>query len=291
MPDAIRTLAIVVNSQKHGATELAQNLMATAAGSGVAVRITEKFPIPPGFLENCDACCVIGGDGTLLGIAAEAARGQVPVIGVNRGHLGFLTTLSAEEARLLFPSILAGNFKVSRRSLLQCRIGGNSTPPATRTALNDIVIKEERNSHLVRLEVQADDDFVTDYFSDGLIISTPTGSTAYNLSAGGPLIHPDAAVIAMTPICPHTLSNRSIIFPDTVRLRIRNRDPQAKLLVAADGQQNPVQCCGGLIEITLSANRLPLVQHTDHTHFSVVRQKLNWSGNNDPQPARTDTAV
>lgn len=281
MPDAIRTLALVVNAQKTGASDLAQNLLATADDAGVNVRITDKFPIPSGFLNHCDACCVIGGDGTLLGIAADAAREHVPVIGVNRGHLGFLTTLSAEEARLHFSSILAGNFKISRRSLIQCRIGGNShgaAAPSALTALNDIVIKEERNSHLVRLEVHADDDLVTDYFSDGLIVSTPTGSTAYNLSAGGPLIYPDAAVIAMTPICPHTLSNRSIIFPDTVRLRIRNRDPQARLLVAADGQQNPVQCCGGLIEITLSGHHLPLVQHADHTHFSVVRQKLNWSG-------------
>jgi NAD+ kinase len=311
MPDAIRTLALVVNARKNGAFELAQNLLAAAVAAGVTVRATDTFPIPAGFLGNCDACCVIGGDGTLLGIASDAAREQVPVIGVNRGHLGFLTTLSAEEARLHFTSILAGNFKISRRSLLQCRVCGNNhavgnhadgapiaskpadgnhtasepaaaTPAATLTALNDIVIKEDRNSHLVRLEVYANDQQVTDYFSDGLIVSTPTGSTAYNLSAGGPLIYPDAAVIAMTPICPHTLTNRSIIFPDGVRLRIRNRDSQSRLLVAADGQQNPVLCGGDFIEITLSPRRLPLVQHVDYAHFAVVRKKLNWTGGHGP---------
>jgi NAD+ kinase len=299
MPDAIRTLALVVNARKNGASDLAQNLLAAAAAAGVTVRATDTFPVPPGFLAGCDACCVIGGDGTLLGIASDAARAQVPVIGVNRGHLGFLTTLSAEEARLHFTSILAGHFKISRRSLLQCRVcAGNpdtATPDAapnraaadhaaaaTLTALNDIVIKEDRNSHLVRLEVYANDHQVTDYFSDGLIVSTPTGSTAYNLSAGGPLIYPDAAVIAMTPICPHTLTNRSIIFPDGVRLRIRNRDPQSKLLVAADGQQNPVLCGGDFIEITLSPRRLPLVQHVDYAHFAVVRKKLNWTGGHGP---------
>lgn len=286
MPAAIRTLALVVNAQKNGASELAQTLLAIAAGAGVTVRATDSFPIPAGFLNNCDACCVIGGDGTLLGIAADAAREQVPVIGVNRGHLGFLTTLSADEAPRHFASILAGDFKVSRRSLLQCRIegcgNGGAPAPATLSALNDIVIKDERNSHLVRLKVHADDQFVTDYFSDGLIVSTPTGSTAYNLSAGGPLMYPDAAIVAMTPICPHTLSNRSIIFPDTVRLRIRNLDPQARLLVAADGKQNPMLCGDGLVEITLSPLRLPLVQHALHSHFSVVRKKLNWSGTPGP---------
>ncbi|AWI10712.1 NAD(+)/NADH kinase [Ereboglobus luteus] len=281
MPAAIRSLALVVNARKTGAADLAQSLLATADKLGVTVRSTDQFPVPQNFLADCDACCVIGGDGTLLGIAADAARGQIPIIGVNRGYLGFLTTLSADEAPRQFQEILAGKFQISHRSLIQCRIDCDDTP-LTLTALNDIVIKDERNSQLVRLEVYADDQLVTDYFSDGLIVSTPTGSTAYNLSAGGPLIHPDAAVIAMTPICPHTLSNRSIIFRDDVRLRIRNRDPQARLLVAADGRQNPILCESKPFEITLAPMRLPLVQHADYAHFSVVRKKLNWSGSHGP---------
>jgi len=295
MPAAIRTLALVVNAQKTGAPDLARTLLAIAQESGAATRITETFPAPDAFLKNCDACCVIGGDGTLLGIAAAAAREQVPVIGVNRGNLGFLTTFTADEARADFPGLLAGNYQLSHRSLLQCQIGPTAAPspsalqpfspstlrvsvPLTLLALNDIVIKAERNSHLVRLEVLADGEYVTDYFSDGLIFSTPTGSTAYNLSAGGPLIHPGAEVIAMTPVSPHTLSNRSIIFRHNVRLQIRNRDAQARLLVSADGQQNPVLCGDAPLEITLSQHRLPLIQRPGHSHFSIVRQKLKWSG-------------
>jgi len=291
MPAAIRTLALVVNAQKSGAPDLARALLAIAQKSGVETRITDAFPIPAGFLKNCDACCVIGGDGTLLGIAADAAREQVPVIGVNRGNLGFLTTFSAEEARAGLGDLLAGNFEISRRSLLQCKIdcAAPSAPlsplspltlhaPLALHALNDIVIKDERNSRLVRLEVLADGELVTDYFSDGLVFSTPTGSTAYNLSAGGPLIYPSAEVIAMTPVCPHTLTNRTIIFRQDVRLQIRNRDEHARLLIGADGLQNPVLCGDAPIEITLSPDRLALIQRAGHSHFSVVRQKLKWSG-------------
>ena len=280
MPAAIRTLALIVNAQKSGAPDLAHDLLVITKKSGVTTRISDTFPAPAGFLKNCDACCVIGGDGTLLGIAADAAREQVPVIGVNRGNLGFLTTFTADEARAGFADLLAGNFQLSSRSLLQCKISATADCPAPRTlnALNDIVIKDEHNSHLVRLEVLADDEFITDYFSDGLIFSTPTGSTAYNLSAGGPLIHPSAEVIAMTPISPHTLTNRSIIFRHDVRLQIRNRNEQARLLVSADGQQNPVLCGDGRMEITLSPHRLPLIQRPNYSHFSVLRQKLKWSG-------------
>ena len=280
MPAAIRTLALIVNAQKAGAPDLARALLAIAQKAGVATRITETFPAPAGFLKNCDACCAIGGDGTLLGIAADAAREQVPVIGVNRGNLGFLTTFTADEARAGFADLLAGNFQLSRRSLLQCKIGATASRPAplALTALNDIVIKDERNSHLVRLEVLADGEHITDYLSDGLILSTPTGSTAYNLSAGGPLIHPSAEVIAMTPICPHTLTNRTIIFRQDVCLQIRNRDEQARLLAGADGLQSPVPCGDAPIEITLSPCRLALVQRPDYSHSSVVRQKLKWSG-------------
>jgi NAD+ kinase len=274
-PHPFRSLAFVINEKKAGASQLGEALMALAREHGVAVRATHQFPPPEAWLRGCDACCVIGGDGTLLGVVREAARQQVPIIGVNRGSLGFLTTYSAEEVRAQFPALLAGDYQIAWRSLLSC-----ATAPGqpAEFALNDVLLKDERNSHLVRLEVYADDELITDYFSDGLIFSTPTGSTAYNLSAGGPLIHPAAEVIAMTPICPHTLSNRSIIFPQGVKLRIFNCADQARLLVGIDGQRQLVSCADAPIEISLASLRLPLVQRRDYAHFSVVRTKLKWSG-------------
>jgi len=270
----IRTLVFVVNEGKSGAPELALALEEIARGEGVAVRVTGKFPIEDHDLKGCDACCVIGGDGTLLGVVRAAAHQQIPVIGVNRGSLGFLTTFSAEEARSHFVGLLHGEFTVARRSLLDCSTG----PGQHDLALNDVLIKAEANSRLAQLEVYADGKLVTEYYCDGLIFSTPTGSTAYNLSAGGPLIHPSAEVIAMTPICPHTLSNRSIIFRQNVNLEVYNRGSNARLLVAMDGQRNLVSCETSPVRISVSSHTLLLAQRLDYSHFAVVRTKLKWSG-------------
>lgn len=269
----IHRLAFVVNHQKSGAPEVAADLKTLAEAHGVQVTESTTHPIPEGFLEGFDACCVIGGDGTLLGVVAEAARSGVPVIGVNRGSLGFLTIFSAEEARHCLPELLTGGFNVVERGLLSCQIG-----PHHSLALNDVVIKEAGNSRLVRLCVKADRELVTDYLCDGLIFSSPTGSTAYNLSAGGPLIHPGAEVIAMTPICPHTLSNRAIIFRQNVHLEVTSLIPQSSLTVAADGIRLPSPSEGQAIRIALAPRPLRLVQRSDHSHFAVVRTKLQWSG-------------
>jgi NAD+ kinase len=270
----IRRLAFVVNAQKSGAPELAADLVALARAAGAEVSVINTYPVPAGFLAGHDACCVIGGDGTLLGIAPEAARTSVPLIGVNRGSLGFLTTFSADDIRECFPSLLAGDFQITHRALLACSTGDGTCD----LALNDVVIKAEVNSRIVGLEVTADGELVTDYDCDGLIFTTPTGSTAYNLSAGGPLIHPSAEVIALTPICPHTLSNRSIILRSGVKLVVRNLSADSTLLVTCDGQRDYRVAGCGPITITLAAERLPLVQRRDHAHFAVVRSKLNWKG-------------
>jgi NAD+ kinase len=269
----IRKLAFVVNEEKAGAPALARELVAIARQRGIKLKVTTRFPIPRGYLRGADACCVIGGDGTLLGVARESAQEQVPIIGVNRGSLGFLTTLSADEARSHFGDLLGGDFRIDYRAMLDCSTG----PGRHDLALNDVLLKDEVNSRLVRLEVLADGELVTDYTCDGLIFSTATGSTAYNLSAGGPILHPSAGVIAMTPICPHTLSNRSIIFRDTVRLRVFNQSDQSRLLVAMDGQRN-LKVSSHPVEISVAKVRLPLAQRSDYSHFAVVRTKLKWSG-------------
>jgi NAD+ kinase len=270
----IRKLAFVVNKDKAGAPALARELMATARRAGVTLKHTTRFPLARGWLRGWDACCVVGGDGTLLGVARESAREQVPIIGVNRGSLGFLTTFSADEARAQFGGLLGGAFRVEHRAMLDCSTGAGVHD----LALNDVLIKDEVNSRLVRLEVFADGELVTDYICDGLIVSTPTGSTAYNLSAGGPILHPDSRVIALTPICPHTLSNRSIILRENVRLRVFNRSDESRLLVAMDGQRNLKVSARSPVDISIAKLRLPLAQRPDYSHFSVVRTKLGWSG-------------
>lgn len=269
-----RRLAFVVNPDRPGAAELADELLEIAGRAGVKqTKLNKGRKLPRGYLKGCDAVCVIGGDGTLLGVVRSAAREGIPIIGVNRGSLGFLTAFSADEARTHFAALLGGEYRLAHRSLLECKIG----PGRRDVALNDVVIKNEVNSRLMRIEVYADDELVTDYYADGLVFSTPTGSTAYNLAAGGPIIHPAAQAIAMTPISPHTLSNRSIIFRDTVKLRVVNRTDDARLLVAMDGQRNSV-VTGSSIEISLAGRRLALAQPKTYSHFAVMRSKLKWSG-------------
>lgn len=270
----LRRIAFVVNPDRPGAAELGAELQAIAGKTGVKrTELNQGRKLPRGYFKGCDAVCVIGGDGTLLGVVRAAMREGIPIIGVNRGSLGFLTTYSAEEARAHFPAIIKGDYRIARRALLDCRAG----PGHHDIALNDVLIKNEVNSRLVRLEVFADDELVTDYLCDGIIFSTPTGSTAYNLAAGGPIMHPAAQTIAMTPICPHTLSNRTIIFRDRVKIRIVNRTEGARLLVAMDGQRNSL-VTGGSIDIALASRRIALVQPRSYSHFSVMRSKLKWSG-------------
>jgi NAD+ kinase len=270
----IRSLAFVINAEKAGAVGLGRELVSLARAKGVRLKQTTRYPLPRGYLHGCDACCVIGGDGTLLGVVREAALEEVPLIGVNRGSLGFLTTFSPEEARSEFESLLEGSFHIDQRAMLECRVAGGRP----NLALNDVLIKDEVTSRLVLLEVSADRELVTDYLCDGLIFSTATGSTAYNLSAGGPIVHPRADVIAMTPICPHTLTNRSIIFRDTVKLRVLNRSKGARLLVGMDGHGELKAASNEPVDISISRLRLPLAQRKGYSHFAVMRTKLKWSG-------------
>jgi NAD+ kinase len=270
----IRSLAFVINADKPGAVDLARALVQAARARGVKLKQTSRFPLAHGYLRGCDACCVIGGDGTLLGVVREAAREGVPIIGVNRGSLGFLTTFSPEEARLGFGDLLSGSFRVDNRAMLECSVAGG--PPDL--ALNDVLIKDRLRTKLVHLEVFADGELVTDYLCDGLIFCTATGSTAYNLSAGGPIIHPAADVIAMTPICPHTLTNRSIIFRDTVKLRVHNRTKGTRVLVAIDGRGELGASADEAVHISIARLRLPLAQQKGYSHFAVMREKLKWSG-------------
>lgn len=272
----LRSIAFVVNDGKAGAPALARELMSSARRAGLRVRSTSRFPLPPKFLRRMDACCVIGGDGTLLGAARDAALAGIPIIGVNRGSLGFLTTFSADEARACFAGLLAGQFVADRRAMLDCRVPGGRQ--GMDLALNDVLIKAAENSRLVRLEVRADRELVTEYLCDGLIFSTATGSTAYNLSAGGPIIHPSADVVAMTPICPHTLSNRAIIFRGDVKIEVRNRSPEAALYVSWDGRRDATVRGGAPVKIAMAHTRLSLAQKRDYRHFAVVRAKLKWTG-------------
>lgn len=270
--DKLKNIAFVVNAGKPGAPELTEVLTGIARERGVEIRTTNHFPIPGDFLKGADACCVIGGDGTLLSVVTQAARLDVPIIGVNRGTLGFLTVFAPDEAREKFAALIDGEFHLSSRSLLQCGDDGEQV------ALNDIVIKEARSSRLISLDLFVDDEWVTRFSGDGLIFATPTGSTAYNLSAGGPITHPHVRVIAITPICPHTLSNRTVILEENVSLKVKNAHSDQPLSAVLDGQRTVQLDRGETLGITASPSKIRLVQPLSYSHFGVLRAKLGWNG-------------
>ncbi len=267
----IRKIALVVNLAKAGACALAGELEAVAAARGVAVVRTEEHPVPEGFLAGCDACCVLGGDGTILGAVAEALRHGVPIFGVNRGKLGFLANYPAETAAADFAGVLDGRGSRAELSLLECVTADGRVYPA----LNDIVIKAGDVFRMAKLAVHCGEGFVNTYRADGLVFSTPTGSTAYNLGAGGPLIVPGAEVFAMTPICPHTLTNRSVIFPADSVIRVEKEDTGDRVVVSVDGL-DPLS--GELFPLTLrhAARRLPILRPAGLSHFDILRAKLKW---------------
>lgn len=268
-------ILFVVNSGKPGADRLARELGSLAATNGVSVDTVNTYPLEPARLEGIDFCVVVGGDGTLLGVVEAASKWRVPVLGVNLGRLGFMASFSAEEVHEQFSRFLDGDFSSRTLSVLSCQ----STDGSKVHALNDIVIKA-RSSRLIRLEVSCEDEQMNTYHADGVIFATPTGSTAYSLSAGGPIIHPTARVLLVTPINPHTLSNRAIVLDDTHILKINILGDPCDVQIAADGREIFGDVPDFPIQVRIQPDRaFDLVQPEDYSHYFVLRNKLRWTGN------------
>ncbi|MDR3229493.1 MAG: NAD(+)/NADH kinase [Puniceicoccales bacterium] len=270
--DAIRKIAIVANFTKPDAAELVEALSRAAADVGVAVAVPEEYPLRTGALDGCDICVTLGGDGTLLGAVGEAARGDIPVLGINRGKLGFLTHYPAENAAESLGAVLRGEFQFSTRTLLEC----DTCDGCHAYALNDVVVAPDGHASLAKLRASVSGEFVNSFWGDGLVVATPTGSTAYNLSAGGPLIDPAADVFAITPICPHSFSNRALILPRGRVLTIAAEDSANPLRVEVDGVHFHPDKGNMPLTVWLSERKLRLAQPVGFRHFSLLRSKLRW---------------
>lgn len=269
----LNRIAFVVNGEKPHASELASFLEGVCQQHGVESTRCSDYPISKGFLDGADACCVLGGDGTILSAAPESLRSGVPVFGVNQGKLGFLATYSPASIREHFVSILNGEFDIQKRSVLHCTTADDQHA----LGLNDAVIKSPEGRRLIGLQVWCAGTLVTEYYSDGLIFSTPTGSTAYNLSAGGPIIMPGAEVLVMTPICPHSLSNRSLVLTRETQLKVcvLQNDPAQ---VTLDGATRFEGDNIFPLNIYISRRELPLLLPRSYSYFTILRQKLGWGG-------------
>ena len=222
---------------------------------------------------------VLGGDGTLLSMAdciAHAGR-DVPILGVNFGSLGFLTEVTLPELHAALEAALTGRARVEDRMMLRATTVRPSAPPRTEVAVNDVVINKAARSRLISLSVFVGDEFVTQVRADGLIIATPTGSTAYNLSAGGPVIEPSVDALVLTPIAPHTLSNRPIVIPASATVRVKpvlgERD---EAFVTFDGQAGFELRSGDEISVSRADEPMRLIRPATRSYFEVLREKLNW---------------
>jgi NAD+ kinase len=222
---------------------------------------------------------VLGGDGTLLSMAdciAHAGR-RVPILGVNFGSLGFLTEVTLPELYPALESALAPDAHVEERLMLRATILHESAPPEFGVAVNDVVITKAAPSRLINLSVFVGDEFVTNVRADGLIIATPTGSTAYNLSAGGPVVEPSVDALVLTPIAPHTLSNRPIVIPASATVRVKpvmgERD---EAFVTLDGQAGFEVQAGDEISVSRADEPMRLIRPATRSYFEVLREKLNW---------------
>ena len=228
---------------------------------------------------TCDLIVVLGGDGTLIGMAARIAQSgaDVPILGVNFGSLGFLTEITLPELYPSLESVLSGTAEIDERMMLRSRTLRGGAVHADRLALNDVVITKGALSRIIDLAVAIGDLHVMRVRADGLIVASPTGSTAYNLAAGGPILHPEVDALLLTPIAPHTLTNRPVVIPASSEVRVRpEMNSNEEVFITIDGQSGHALQSGDEICITRADRPLRLVRASTRTYFDVLRQKLKW---------------
>ncbi|MCP4341048.1 MAG: NAD(+)/NADH kinase [Desulfobulbaceae bacterium] len=267
----IREIAIITKIDDARSDLYAETLSSWLQQRKINVSLNKIDP-------NLDMIIVLGGDGTLLHIAEKAARHAIPVLGINLGNLGFLTELTENETFKALERILAGELTVENRLMLKTRLMSNGQATDYRYALNDVVITKNVLDRLLRLSTKADEEYITTYKADGLIFSSPTGSTAYNLSAGGPLVYPGLATITVTPICPFMLSSRPIILPAEKRINTRydagNDTERAQVII--DGQAFWEMRDQDELEIETAKHFLQLIVSSTRDYFTILRNKLHW---------------
>ena len=240
-------------------------------------RDIEVVPDTTALARAVDVLLVFGGDGTMLRVGRETAGSRTPIFGINTGHLGFLTGANLDQMPTALNQIAGGSFQITNRSVIEARgrAGGRSFRIL---ALNDIVVSRGASSRVVELEVKVNGELLTRYHADGLIIGTPTGSTAYSLSAGGAIVSPDAEVFTLTPICPHTLSNRSVIVSLSSKLEVKVLNDIPATILTADGQVQLELGGGVVVSLRRSRASVRLLQLEGHSFFGTLRAKLRWSG-------------
>jgi len=281
-------LGILANPRKPDARRVVGELRSVLSRRGVetvletetATWLGEEGGVPAGdFAKEVDVAAVMGGDGTMLNAVARLGVFEKPVAGINLGTLGFLTTCKDDELEVFAEAIVSGRYTTSRRTLLEAIICRDGRSPQSYFALNEITLARGQTGRLVSLLAMVNGEVLNHYRADGLIVATPTGSTAYSLSAGGPLIEPAAEVFVITPICPHSLSQRSLVLSDhsEVVLSPEKRE-EGPMLFTVDGRDTVQISEGTSILVKKAAHGFHLVMLEGRSFYEALRQKLKWSG-------------
>ena len=283
----IGPVGLVAHSEKPKAAELLRLLAAElrACGAEPLLEIeSAALAGEPGgvsFAElgkRCAMLLVLGGDGTILKVVHELGEHLCPIFGINLGSLGFLTCINSANALEAVDAICTGSYLLSRRALLEVTLEREGAVAARRIGLNEAVISRGAVSRLIKLDTWIDSINFTQFNADGLIVATPTGSTAYSLSAGGPVISPDAGAFVLTPVCPHVLTNRSLVVGERSEIVVRPVRGQSEIVLTVDGHRPEKVHDGDLIRIRKSAQELSLAMLPGLSFCEVLREKLKWSG-------------
>ena len=282
----IKSIGLVVKRNQPKALSIGQKLaqfirsrrLSPIAENEIAASIGAEPVTREELAEQADFVIVLGGDGTLLGVARLTAARGTPILGINLGGLGFLTQVAVDEAQQAVDRVLKGDFEVDRRITLEVTVQ-RSTNDLRRmdrfVAVNDVVLNRGPTGRMLQLEVRANGEPFCTYRADGLIIATPTGSTAYALSAGGPIVFPTLGVVVLAPICPHTLSNRPIVLPDSFEIEVRVQVSDHDATMTVDGQESSMVGAEDAIRVKRGSHGVALVR-SEHGYFEVWRNKLRW---------------
>jgi NAD+ kinase len=287
----MKRIGIIAKQNKPEAVTIVRNLIEWLQPKKVEVYIEEGMgnlftPHPSAtnlcFVEKkeipsyAEMIIVLGGDGTLLSVARLVEDHDVPILGVNLGGLGFLTEITLEELYRVLERVVQGDFVTDERVVLNAAVIRRGERLAEFVVLNDAVINKGALARIIDLETTINGEYLTTFKSDGLIISTPTGSTAYSLSAGGPIVYPSLHCIIITPICPHTLTNRPIVIPNDVQIRATLKTKQQEVILTLDGQQGFSLEFEDVVEVRKAEGRILLIKSPYRHYFEVLREKLKW---------------
>jgi NAD+ kinase len=284
---AFSRVALVGKYQADGMQERLNDLAALLSQQGCEVFVESStashlgltaYPIKrvEEFAGAIDLAVVLGGDGTMLGIGRQLAGSKVPLVGINMGRLGYMTDIPIQNVQTVLPQIIAGEYEADTRTLLDAVVLRNGKEINRALALNDVVVNRSGISGMVELAVRVNGSFMYNQRSDGLIVSTPTGSTAYALSAGGPILHPRVAGILLAPIAPHSLSNRPIVLPQDIVVSIEVVDGR-EVIVNFDMQSQTDLQTGDTIEVSQSKKTITLLHPRSHSDYKTLREKLHWN--------------